>query len=74
MHLNRLKKKESTCIDVWVLQNWLQVDESRSNIDFFYFQINRGFKYTYVLSNCTYYSHNISKNLCKIYFEHLLIS
>jgi hypothetical protein len=69
MHLNRFKKTKSTCIDVWVLQNWLQVDESRSNIDIFYFQINSGFKYTY-----TYYSHNISKFLCKIYFEHLLIS
>jgi len=59
MHLNRFQKNESTYIDVWVLQNWLQVDESRSNIEFFYFQINRDFEYTYALSNCTYYSHNI---------------
>jgi hypothetical protein len=35
MHLSRFQKHEYTCIDVWVLQNWLQVDESRSNIEFF---------------------------------------
>jgi hypothetical protein len=34
MHLNRFPKNKSTCIDVWVLQIWLQVDESRSIIDF----------------------------------------
>jgi len=34
MHLNRFQKNESTCLDVWVLQNWLQVDEIRSIIEF----------------------------------------
>ncbi len=34
MHLNRFQKNESTCLDVWVSQNWLQVDEIRSIIDF----------------------------------------
>jgi hypothetical protein len=70
MHLNRFQINESTCIDVWVLQNWLQVHENRSNIDFFYFQINRDLDYIYVLSNCTYYNHNASNFLCKSYFEH----
>jgi hypothetical protein len=39
---------------------------------FFYFQVNGDLKYTYVFSNCTYYSHNISKFLCKNYFEHCI--
>jgi hypothetical protein len=37
---------------------------------FLYFQVNRDLEYTYVLSNCTYYSHNISNFLCKSCFEH----
>ncbi len=39
MRLNRFQKIESFCINIWVLQNWSQVDESRSNIDFFYFKL-----------------------------------
>ncbi len=35
MHLNRFQKNDPTFIDVWVLQNQLQVDEKKSNIDFF---------------------------------------
>jgi hypothetical protein len=70
MHLNIFQKNESTCIDVWVLQNWLQVDESRSILIFLYFQVNGDLKHTYVFSNCTYY--NVSKFVCKIYFEHCI--
>jgi hypothetical protein len=53
IHLSRFQKNEYICIDVWVLQNWLQVDQSRSNIDFIYSQVNKYLKNTYVLSNCT---------------------
>ncbi len=50
----------------------MQVNESRSNIDLFLlsFQVNKDLGCTYVLSNCTYYNHNISNFLCKNYFEH----
>jgi hypothetical protein len=71
MHLSRFQKHEYTCINVWVLQNWLQVDESKSNIEFFFYsQVYIDLEYAYVFSNCTYYSHNISKNICRNYFEH----
>jgi hypothetical protein len=71
MHLSRFQKHEYTCRDVSVLQNQLQVDESISNINFFfYFQVNRNLDYAYVFSNCAYYSHNVSKNICKNYFKH----
>ncbi len=52
------------------LPNWLQVDEKRVKIDFFYSQINGGLEDTYVLSNCAYYNHNVPKFLCKSNLKH----
>jgi hypothetical protein len=69
MHLSRFSKHEYTCIDVWVLQDKLQVDESISNIDFFfYFQVNIDLEYAYVLSDYTY----LLNFLCQ-FFEYSII-
>jgi hypothetical protein len=66
MHLGRFQKHEYTCIDVWVLQNWLQVDQSRSNIDFF-----STFKLIeiYSMLMCSQIVH-IIVIICKNDFEH----
>ncbi len=45
MHLNKFKKNKPIWIYVWVLQNWLQVNQI---LIFFYFEVNRDLKYTYV--------------------------
>jgi hypothetical protein len=67
-NLIRFFLNESICIDVWVLHNWLQVEESKSNIYLFYSQVKTNLKYAYVLWNCTYYNHNISNFLCNFFF------
>jgi hypothetical protein len=41
---------------------------------FLYFQVNKNLKYVYVLSNCTYYNHYISKKYVKINLNTILTS
>ncbi len=41
---------------------WMKVSQI---LIFLYFKVNKNLEYVYVLSNCTYYSHYISKKLCK---------
>jgi hypothetical protein len=51
----------------------LQVDEKNQIRIFLYYQVNRYLEDTYVLSNCAYHSHNVSKFWCKFTLNTTLI-